>query len=354
VTRIIELYEDRQSAWRVLSSRGGTIGYRFMIVERAGRSTFAADAMELARGGVPAGLEQVDLDVDSPHGMVLIEPCALWSRGRVRRTATKPGVLTAAYISGELNLEASAGTREQPPAEQRTVVLRVQSGGGGHQLVAPAGRAMRPLPGEDSLGTLHGGVGCTTGDNRQRRDLDASEAQPHVVVVRIGNPQSLEAGLLPRGVARMSETILADKALVPVSPLRGQLMPRTSSNGSTTRRRRRTAAGPDTRLVVSQITELVAANEQLQRANSELTEENQRLRGELTAIGSALGSLTGGRRGRGRGAATALALPEAKPRRQRRPITDPEVLARRNAALAKARAARADKLAAARAAVSAG
>jgi hypothetical protein len=130
-------------------------------------------------------------------------------------------------------------------------------------------------------------------------------------------------------------------------------MPRTSSNGSTARRRRRPAAqGPDTRLVVTQITQLVAANEQLQRANRDLTEENQRLRDELTAIGSALGSLMGGgRRGRGRGgAAVALALPEAKPRRQRRPITDPEVLARRNAALAKARAARAEKLAAARAA----
>ena len=130
-------------------------------------------------------------------------------------------------------------------------------------------------------------------------------------------------------------------------------MPRTSSNGSTTRRRR-TAQGPDTRLVVTQITQLVAANEQLQRANRELTEENERLRGELTAIGSALGNLTGGRRGRGRAAAAPLALPDAKPRRQRRPITDPEVLARRNAALAKARAARAEKLAAARASAASG
>jgi hypothetical protein len=103
---------------------------------------------------------------------------------------------------------------------------------------------------------------------------------------------------------------------------------------------------------VTQITQLVAANEQLQRANRELTDENQRLRAELTEIGSALGSLTGGRRGRGRGGAVALALPEAKTRRKRRPITDPEVLARRNAALAKARAARAEKLAATRAAVS--
>ena len=130
-------------------------------------------------------------------------------------------------------------------------------------------------------------------------------------------------------------------------------MPRTSSNGSTTRRRR-TAQRSDARIVVTQITQLVAANEQLQRANRDLTEQNQRLRDELTAIGSALGSLTGGRRGRGRGGSAALALPEARPRRQRRPITDPEVLARRNAALAKARAARAEKLAAARAGASAG
>jgi hypothetical protein len=130
-------------------------------------------------------------------------------------------------------------------------------------------------------------------------------------------------------------------------------MPRTRSTITSTTRRRRTPQGVDTRLVVTQITQLVAANEQLQRANRELTEENERLRGELTAIGSALGSLAGGgRRGRGRGGAAALALPEAKPRRQRRPITDPEVLARRNAALAKARAARAEKLAAARAGAS--
>jgi hypothetical protein len=130
-------------------------------------------------------------------------------------------------------------------------------------------------------------------------------------------------------------------------------MPRTPSSGSTARRRRGTAPRSDTRLVVTQITQLVAANETLQRANRELTDENQRLRAELTQIASALGSLTGGRRGRGRrggAAAVALALPEAKPRRTRKPITDPEVLARRNAALAKARAARAEKLAAARAA----
>jgi len=131
-------------------------------------------------------------------------------------------------------------------------------------------------------------------------------------------------------------------------------MPRISSANTSTTRRRRSAQATDTRLVVTQITQLVAANEALQRENRELTEENQRLRSELTAIGSALGSLTGGRRGRGRGGVAALALPEVKPRRKRKPITDPEVLARRSAALAKARAARAEKLAAARAGASTG
>ena len=126
----------------------------------------------------------------------------------------------------------------------------------------------------------------------------------------------------------------------------------SSPNGSTTRRRRRSVRGADTRLVVSQITQLVQANETLQRTNRELTEENQRLRSQLTEIGSALGRIAGpttGRRGRA-AAAESLGLPEVKPKRQRRPITDPEVLAKRNAALAKARAARAEKLAAARAA----
>ena len=129
-------------------------------------------------------------------------------------------------------------------------------------------------------------------------------------------------------------------------------MPRTTTaNRTSTRGRRRSArAASGTRAIVDQIAQLVSANEALQRENRELTDENQRLRSELTEIGSALGRITGapaGRRGRG---AEALALPEAKPRRQRRPITDPEVLAKRNAALAKARAARAERLAAARAA----
>ena len=120
-------------------------------------------------------------------------------------------------------------------------------------------------------------------------------------------------------------------------------------------RRRRTTPGADTRPVETQITQLVAANERMKLENATLQALNEQLRGELTAIGSVLGNLTGGRRGRGRGrGASALALPEAKPRRTRKPITDPEVLARRSAALAKARAVRAEKLAAARASAETG
>jgi hypothetical protein len=99
---IIELYEDSRSGWRVLASQEDTTGYRFIIVERVRRSTFAADAKALANGKVPAGLEAVDLGVDARHGMVLAAPCALWKRGRVERTDAKPGVLTAAYIDGEV------------------------------------------------------------------------------------------------------------------------------------------------------------------------------------------------------------------------------------------------------------
>jgi hypothetical protein len=115
-------------------------------------------------------------------------------------------------------------------------------------------------------------------------------------------------------------------------------------------RRRSTRAATGTRAIVDQIAQLVSANEALQRENSELTDENQRLRSELTEIGSALGRLTGPRGRRGRRGPEPLVLTEAKPRRTRKPITDPEVLAKRNQALAKARAARAERLAAARAA----
>ena len=118
-------------------------------------------------------------------------------------------------------------------------------------------------------------------------------------------------------------------------------MPRTTS---TTTTRARSDAGS----VVGQITQLVTANETLKRENAELLAFNEQLRAQLAEIGSALGRLTGGPRRRGRRGAQPAVLVEAKPRRQRTPITDPEQLERRRQALAKARAARAEKLAAAR------
>jgi hypothetical protein len=120
--------------------------------------------------------------------------------------------------------------------------------------------------------------------------------------------------------------------------------------GTSTTRRRTARAGS----VIGQITQLVATNETLKRENAELLAINAQLRAQLQEIGSTLGRLTGGPRRGGRGAAAPLMLAEPKPRRQRRPITDPEQLERRRQALAKARAARAEKLAAARTAAATG
>ena len=129
-------------------------------------------------------------------------------------------------------------------------------------------------------------------------------------------------------------------------------MPRSTSTTTTTRRRRTTRARSDAGSVVGQITQLVTANETLKRENAELLAFNEQLRSQLAEIGSTLGRLTGGRGRRGRRGAELAMLTEPKPKRQRRPITDPEQLERRKAALAKARAARAEKLAAARSASS--
>jgi len=128
-------------------------------------------------------------------------------------------------------------------------------------------------------------------------------------------------------------------------------MPRgtsTATNGA--RRRRTTRTRSDAGSVVGQITQIVAANETLKRENAELLALNERLRAQLAEIGTALGSLTGGsrRRGRARAAAQSFVVADIKPKRTRRPITDPAQIERRRAALAKARAARAEKLAAAR------
>src|SRR5215472_17185941 len=122
-----------------------------------------------------------------------------------------------------------------------------------------------------------------------------------------------------------------------VRHLTRETMPRTSSRTTSNGRRgRRSGQGADTREVVRQITQLVAANETLQRENRELGVTNARLRTELMEIGSAIGRLTGPSRGRGRrGAAAPAPVPEVKPRRQRKPITDPVILERRRQALAK-------------------
>lgn len=122
--------------------------------------------------------------------------------------------------------------------------------------------------------------------------------------------------------------------------------PRSSRTAARGRARGSRSSG-DSRQVVSQITQIVAANETLQRQVRELQTENDSLRSQLREIGDALGRLTGGPRRSTRGrAAVAHAAPE---RRQRRPITDPVVLEKRRQALAKARAARSERLAAARA-----
>jgi hypothetical protein len=75
------------------------------------------------------------------------------------------------------------------------------------------------------------------------------------------------------------------------------------------------------------------------------------LKAELREIGTALGRLTGhGRRRRGQ--STVHVLPTsvtAQPRRKRKPITDPAVLEKRRAALARARDVRAERLAATKA-----
>jgi hypothetical protein len=125
-------------------------------------------------------------------------------------------------------------------------------------------------------------------------------------------------------------------------------MPRGTSTTTTRRRRTTTRARSDAGSVVGQITQLVTANEALKRENAELLAVNGQLRAQLQEIGSALGRLGSGRRGRGRGGSELAVVAEAKPKRQRKPITDPTQIERRRQALAKARAVRAEKLAAAR------
>jgi hypothetical protein len=127
-------------------------------------------------------------------------------------------------------------------------------------------------------------------------------------------------------------------------------LPRTSGDGRRARRGSRRRGQANGRPIVEQITEIVAANEALQRENQELAAENAELQAQLREISMALGRLTGaGQRRRGRLTPDTAADGAERPRRKRKPITDPEVLEKRRQALAKARAARAERLAARRA-----
>jgi hypothetical protein len=115
-------------------------------------------------------------------------------------------------------------------------------------------------------------------------------------------------------------------------------MPRTS-----TRRSRSAvgAAGRSVRPALTRLRRLVEKAESVTIENKQLRSEVKRLQRELMAVQSALAGLApGGRRRTSDG---------TRARRTRRPITDPAVLERRRAALAKARQVRAAKRAAAKA-----
>jgi len=99
--------------------------------------------------------------------------------------------------------------------------------------------------------------------------------------------------------------------------------------------------------VVDQITQLVTQNEELKVENANLRAVNEGLRAQLGEIGDALRRVAGGRRSRRDAVSTAAAAPE---RKTRKPITDPAVIEKRRQALVRARAARAERIAAARAA----
>ena len=115
-------------------------------------------------------------------------------------------------------------------------------------------------------------------------------------------------------------------------------MPRTSN------RRTRSTGGADGRSVrpaLTRLRRLVEKAEAVTIENKLLRTEVKRLQRELRAVQSALAGLAPGGSRRGSAAAT-------RTRRTRRPITDPAVLERRRAALAKAREVRAQKRAAAK------
>jgi hypothetical protein len=87
------------------------------------------------------------------------------------------------------------------------------------------------------------------------------------------------------------------------------------------------------------IAALVARNAELEAENSTLKAELDEVHSALGTVPGSIGSTGGKRRGRPPGGQTV----DQPVKKTRRPITDPEVLARKRAALAKARAARAAK-----------
>ena len=122
---------------------------------------------------------------------------------------------------------------------------------------------------------------------------------------------------------------------------------RTRRSASTARTRRPRQSGDELLAqLTDQVDRLIAENRDLKRA---IAKAQQAAGGGLGQAGRALAglqrrvsqALASDGRGRGRGRGPAEAAP-----RPRRKVTDPEVLERRRASLAKARAARAAKRAA--------
>lgn len=120
--------------------------------------------------------------------------------------------------------------------------------------------------------------------------------------------------------------------------------PRAKRRGRPAKRRTRTSSNGAAGALLSQVTDLV-------RANEALTAENRRLQSALSDIGATVnrfgGTSTVGRR-RGRPPASASRAAGTNGRRRRRRVTNPETLERRRAGLAKARAVLAAKRAAAK------
>src|SRR5438067_8858689 len=109
------------------------------------------------------------------------------------------------------------------------------------------------------------------------------------------------------------------------------MAPRAKRRGRPRKRRATQAISGNgsARALLTQITELVDANEALSNENRRLQSALSQVSAAVSGVGS--GSGTGARR-RGRPPAAASARPVGRPRRRRR-ITDPATLERRRAGL---------------------